>query len=144
MKKGILLCMMVAGVLLPHKVYGMTEEMLNQRTMERYEVISDEETYSYLGDFTITFYCDCEICNGKWTGLPAANGESLKDGYTIAVDPKVIPLNTWVEIDGLGEFKACDTGSAIKGKRIDVFVNDHQKALELGKKRGIKVWKIKN
>ena len=86
-----------------------------------------------LGDFTITYYCGCQKCNGKWYGMPSANGEPLKANYTIAVDPDVIPLNTWVEIEGIGKRKACDTGSAIKGKRIDVYLEDHDECYRKGK-----------
>lgn len=96
---------------------------------DKWNIIS---TYDYLGEFTVTYYCDCEICNGSWTGMPAANGEELQENYTIAVDPKVIPLNSWVEIDGK-MYKACDTGSAIKGYDIDIFVNDHDLCYEKGK-----------
>lgn len=101
-----------------------------------------KEEQAYLGEFTITYYCGCRKCNGRWYGYPAKNGEPLKEGYTIAVDPKVIPLNSWVYIEGIGDFKACDTGSAIKGNKIDVFVNDHNKCLKLGKKTNVKVWKL--
>src|SRR6185312_15520406 len=41
---------------------------------------------------------------------------------TVAVDPRVIPLGSTVYIQGLGVFKAEDTGGAIIGDRVDVFV----------------------
>ena len=47
---------------------------------------------------------------------------------TIAVDPSVIPIGSRVYIEGLGYFVAQDTGSAIKGRRIDVFMNDLEEA----------------
>ena len=40
----------------------------------------------------------------------------------VAVDPTVIPLGTRMTIPGYGEAVAADTGSAIKGLRIDVWV----------------------
>ncbi len=40
----------------------------------------------------------------------------------VAVDPTVIPLGTTMTIPGYGEGVAADTGSAIKGLRIDVWV----------------------
>ncbi len=42
----------------------------------------------------------------------------------VAVDPKVIPLRTRVYVPGFGYGFAADTGSAIKGKRIDLGVNN--------------------
>ena len=44
-----------------------------------------------------------------------------KVGRTIAVDPDVIPLGSVVLIDGK-EYIAEDTGGAIKGNIIDMFV----------------------
>jgi 3D (Asp-Asp-Asp) domain-containing protein len=40
----------------------------------------------------------------------------------VAVDPTVIPLGTTMTIPGYGEGVAADTGSAIKGLRIDLWV----------------------
>ena len=85
-----------------------------------------------LGEFRLTAYCPCEICCGKWAqyGL-TASGTVPEEGRTIAVDKQVIPLGETLTIDGV-EYIAEDTGSAIKGKRIDIFFDDHQTALEFG------------
>lgn len=50
---------------------------------------------------------------------------------TIAVDPKVIPYGSKVKIDGK-EYIAEDCGGAIKGNRIDIFVDNHDNTLEQG------------
>ncbi|MBC7257254.1 MAG: 3D domain-containing protein, partial [Chloroflexi bacterium] len=42
----------------------------------------------------------------------------------IAVDPKVIPLYTSLYVPGYGLGVAADTGSAIKGRHIDLCYND--------------------
>jgi 3D (Asp-Asp-Asp) domain-containing protein/peptidoglycan hydrolase CwlO-like protein len=49
------------------------------------------------------------------TGIPTGPG-------IVAVDPTVIPLGTRMTIPGYGEAVAADTGGAIKGLRIDVWV----------------------
>lgn len=95
-----------------------------------------------LGEFRLTAYCSCELCCGKWAlNRPidengdeivyGAIGERLKEGYSIAVDPKVIPYRTEVIING-HTYKAQDCGGAIKGNRIDVYFEDHQAALSFG------------
>lgn len=53
-------------------------------------------------------------------GGHCANGKKVGVGR-IAVDPRVIPLGTWVYVDGYGLAQACDTGGAIKGKKIDLY-----------------------
>ncbi|KXY68830.1 cell wall-binding protein EntB [Bacillus cereus group sp. Bcc02] len=51
----------------------------------------------------------------------------------IAVDPKVIPLGSKVWVEGYGEAIAGDTGSAIKGNRIDVLMGSKSKAMDWGR-----------
>lgn len=52
-------------------------------------------------------------------------GFAMRSGI-VAVDPRVIPLRTNVYVDGYGSGYACDTGSAIKGKRIDLGYADSE------------------
>lgn len=92
------------------------------------------------GEFKLTYYCPCRKCNGKWTGQPTASGAELEPGVTIAVDKKVIPLGTKVRI-GEHEFIAQDTGSGIKGHRIDILLDDHEACRQAGvQKSEVYVW----
>lgn len=84
-----------------------------------------------LGEFKLTAYCPCEKCNGKWVGQLTASGTELTVGRTIAVDPDVIPLGSIVDINGF-RYVAEDTGSAIKGNRIDILFPSHKEALDFG------------
>jgi len=49
---------------------------------------------------------------------------------TIAADPKVIPLGSVIYVPGYGRGIVEDIGSAIKGKRIDLFMGEGEKALK--------------
>lgn len=121
--------------------YGKLVAQVDAEEQERsaqaaaYEAI---EGYEYIGECTITYYC-CEayehIC-GTGTGL-TATGIPVAPGM-VAVDPDVIPLGSTVIIDGQ-EYLAADTGGAIKGNRIDIAVETHQEAIELGTKTA-EVW----
>lgn len=85
-----------------------------------------------LGRFKITHYC-CEkyphICNA---GAPykTATGTTPHVGGC-AVDKRVIPLGSYVKINGV-VYHAEDTGGAIKGNRIDLVVATHNEALSKG------------
>lgn len=65
------------------------------------------------------------------TGNRTATGVMPERGV-IAVDPRVIPLGTRVYVDGYGYGRALDVGSAIKGKRIDVFFPSESEARRWG------------
>jgi 3D (Asp-Asp-Asp) domain-containing protein len=101
-------------------------------------------TPTSLGVFTITAYCDCVKCNGKWTGYKLNTRTQAGHpypvvGYTVSVDPRVIPLGSVVILEGLGARFAQDTGGAIKGNKIDLFMNSHEEALIFGVKK-LEVW----
>ena len=78
------------------------------------------------------YTASCEGCSGT-----TATGVDLKanpDAKVIAVDPKVIPLGSKVYVEGYGVATAADTGGAIKGNRIDVFISTEHEALKWGNK----------
>ena len=97
------------------------------------EIPEELVSYMCLGNFEITHYCACTKCCGKNAQGITASGKRVEENKTIAVDPKVIPLGTKVYING-HEYEAQDTGSAIKGNKIDIYVADHEEALKLGVK----------
>ncbi|WP_408895251.1 G5 domain-containing protein [Paenibacillus taichungensis] len=83
---------------------------------------------------------------GKDTGHPqygiTASGATVEEGRTIAVDPSVIPMGWWVYIEGIGYRKAEDTGSAVKGKIIDIFIEDLDSAIVFGRQKNKTVYVI--
>ena len=81
------------------------------------------------GTFKITFYCSCSKCCGKSNGI-TASGTKVKEGRTVAVSRSKIKLGSKLFIEGFGNFIAEDTG--VSGNKIDVFVNSHAKAYQLG------------
>ncbi len=79
----------------------------------------------------VTAYCPCPLCCGKGDGI-TSSGQRARPHHTIAVDPSVIPLGATVYLEGLGIFIAEDTGGAIRGNRIDLFMSGHHQALSFG------------
>lgn len=70
-----------------------------------------------------------ELSDTTYTGINLNENPNV-----IAVDPSVIPLGSTVYVPGYGTFIAGDTGSAIKGHRIDVHMTDLNAALQFGRK----------
>lgn len=85
--------------------------------------------------FTVSataYTADCSGCTGI-----TSTGFDLKknpDAKVIAVDPSVIPLGSIVEVEGYGVAVARDTGGAIQGNKIDVFVPTKSQAQSWGRK----------
>ncbi|HSI68303.1 MAG TPA: LysM peptidoglycan-binding domain-containing protein [Planococcus sp. (in: firmicutes)] len=74
----------------------------------------------------------CTGCSGiTRTGIDLRSNPNQK---VIAVDPNVIPLGSKVWVEGYGEAIAGDTGGAIKGNKIDVFIPSKDAALSWGRK----------
>lgn len=65
------------------------------------------------------------------TNNTTATGKEIKQGM-VAVDPKVIPLGTRIEIKDMGIYVAEDTGGKIKGNRIDIYFNSKEEARNFG------------
>ena len=56
--------------------------------------------------------------------IPGSDGTPLVGGQTVARDKKVIGKNVHVTLDQFGEVLANDTGSAIKGYRLDLYMGE--------------------
>lgn len=92
--------------------------------------------YHSLGVFKITAYCKCKKCCGRWAKYHTTTGGVNVYHWkpVVAVDPKLIRLNTPLYIDGIGPRLASDTGPKIKGHKIDLLVVGHQRAVRFGNK----------
>lgn len=108
----------------------------HQEPPELIKFYPDSDYMTFLDQFSVTYYCPCKQCCGTYAvGRPKINGKYVvgtasgnwaQEGVTVAVDPSVIPLGTKLYIEGIGVRVAQDTG--VKGKAIDVYFNDHNKA----------------
>ena len=104
----------------------------------------------YVGAFYVTFYSNTVEQCGNDLGITASGKMVTEDPtcWTVAVDPKVIPLGTKLKIDLEGYenvvFEATDTGSAIKNYDIDVFVASESLSKSLNPISGVDVWIIKD
>ncbi|MBP7583240.1 MAG: 3D domain-containing protein [Spirochaetes bacterium] len=100
----------------------------------------------------ITAYCPGSCCNSAtvsengitrsvdWSGRIAAGDftmeELLAKGIGVAaVDPAVIPYGSIIEYGG-SWYIALDTGSAIRGNRIDLLLPEHAETVSFGRRNG--------
>lgn len=94
-------------------------------------------------DVKVSHYCCCVKCCGKIDGI-TYSGVKATPGVTVAVDTSIIPLGSDVLVDYgdgvLHYMRADDTGSAIKGKHIDVCVESHEEAVQAGVKTATVWW----
>lgn len=73
-----------------------------------------------------------------YTGYRTATGHNPEVGM-VAVDPSVIPLGTNLYIEGYGYANAADTGGAIKGDKVDLFMEEYSQCMGWGR-RTVKVY----
>lgn len=100
----------------------------------------------YVGEFYITMYAATVEQCGNDLGITASGRKVTDDPtcHTVAVDPKVIPLGSYLIIEGYEGiiFRADDTGSAINGYDIDIFTTSESESKTFNNQSGVKVWII--
>ncbi len=80
-------------------------------------------TVEHIGKFSAT----CYVLKGRTrTGTRTHRG-------SVAVDPRVIKLGTPLYVEGYGYGWAEDTGSAIQGRRIDVWMDSYNDCIRWGR-----------
>lgn len=79
--------------------------------------------------YKITAYCSCAKCCGKTNGITAM-GTKATAGRTVAASSK-FAFGTKLNING-HIYTVEDRGGAIKGNKIDLYVNSHAEALAWG------------
>ncbi len=90
----------------------------------------DGATFYYTDQFIV------ETTAYTWTGYRTATGTVPKVG-TIAVDPSVIPLGTKVYIVGYGFATAEDTGGAVKGNIVDLYMDTEDECIQWGRRDAV-------
>jgi 3D (Asp-Asp-Asp) domain-containing protein len=88
------------------------------------------ETTAYEGSF--------RSC-GYWSRYHlTASGKRVRVGY-IAADTRILPFHTKVYIEGIGVRVVEDRGGAIKGRKLDIYMNTVHQCLKWGRRK-VKVY----
>ena len=85
---------------------------------------------------------------GSTSGITASGRKCTEDPtcHTVAVDPSVIPLGTYLMIEGYEGiiFRADDTGSAINGYDIDIYTDSEAESKKFNNQSNVKVWIVED
>lgn len=77
--------------------------------------------------------CSATAYSGGWGTSSGRKPQRVEGGLsTIAVDPSFIPMGSKVYVEGYGYAVAADTGTAIKGNKIDLYFNSYQESCDWG------------
>ena len=102
-------------------------------TTSRAEAAADSgNSSSKVKIYKVTAYCSCSKCCGSHANGYTASGTKATAGRTIAA-PSNFAFGTKLIINGK-EYVVEDRGGAIKGNRIDMYVDSHAQALAWGVK----------
>ena len=96
-------------------------------------------------NYTLTGYCPCKKCCGKWSNPSnptTSSGTRATAGRTIAADTDIYPYGTEIVING-HTYTVEDTGSAINGYHFDIYFNTHDEARAFGKQTTYNVRVVK-
>lgn len=140
-KTAFILFCFTFGLLFSQKTVSETEFAvyappgIKRETKETETTVSAPEKSYFETEATLTAYCPCEKCSEGY-GRNTATGKTAKANRTAAVDPKVIPYGTKIEIDGK-TYVAEDCGGAVKGYTIDIFFDTHEETERFGRQKKI-------
>lgn len=113
-------------VYIPSKVYARGKpKKIKKKTIK--------QEYESLGTYTLTAYCSCSKCCGKYASGKTASGVKATANHTVAAD-KSIPFKTKLVINGI-IYEVEDRGSGVRGKHIDIFFDNHSEAVKFGKQK---------
>lgn len=111
-------------------------QLANAGKDKEYVAVSRSNNQTATKTFYVTataYTAYCAGCSGiTATGLNLRANPAMK---VIAVDPRVIPLGSKVWVEGYGNAIAGDTGGAIKGNKVDLFMASESSARQWGRKK---------
>ncbi|SEN47086.1 3D (Asp-Asp-Asp) domain-containing protein [Paenibacillus sophorae] len=125
-------------------VNKLKTESETKKTAEK--IINKKKNNDNWTTYRITAYDSGVQSTGKSPGDKGyritKSGEKVKEGRTVSADLNILPIGTVIEIESVGIRTITDSGSAIRGRRLDLYIESHKEALNFGV-RNLKVRIIK-
>jgi len=133
---GVAVCFLLAVAIPEPEIHahacGLAEAALSLSPPERPAPIISRQIA-----MTVTAYCPCAKCCGRWAdGFTASGKPVTANGGKFCAADRSIPFGTMISIPGYNGGKpvpVLDRGGAIKGNRIDVYYDSHSEALRWGR-----------
>jgi 3D (Asp-Asp-Asp) domain-containing protein len=108
--------------------------MLDSRYAARFAVVQDPSAAPVPGarlPFAVTAYCK---------GMTTTAGVPVQSGVA-AADPELLPVGSVLQIDGVpprygGIYTVMDTGPAVQGRQLDIYMWSCNEALQFGRQIG--------
>jgi len=82
----------------------------------------------------VTSFSATAYCKGTVTAAGTAPAEGM-----VAADPAILPLGSKIRLTGLngrydGDYVVQDTGPAVRGRHIDLYIRDCHEAVKFGRR----------
>lgn len=124
----------IVGLAVQEEQGRMIAQLMDAQTVVTEDPLPIELRGESLGEFEVTYYdLNCSTCQ---TDETCANGEDGIPYVTLAAPPE-IPFGTRLKLiypDGSYRIGVVmDRGGAIQGNRLDILVDTHESALQLGR-----------
>ncbi len=113
-----------------NKIIQVRSKTVSSRSVTTTRTESTAQSSGSVKVYKVTAYCSCRKCCGSHANGYTASGTRATAGRTVAA-PSNLPYGTKLNINGR-TYVVEDRGGAIKGNRIDVYVNSHSEALAWG------------
>ena len=119
------------------QLHAAQEQIRREQEAAKHRTTSATKTNESSPTNGVELYVSATAYSPEESGAITYLGYNIRKNPTmklIAVDPNVIPLGKKVWVEGYGVAIAGDTGSAIKGHKIDVLVPNRATAISWGRK----------
>ena len=103
----------------------------SSNSKENISYLPTNSSGSYLSTYSMTATA---YTGGTYTAMGLKPVRDPNGLSSVAVDPNVIPLGSKVYVEGYGYAIASDTGGAIKGNKIDLYMNSVQDCFAFGRR----------
>ncbi len=115
-------------------IASANNQIINIQSSNSKENISYLPTNSSGGYISTYSMTATAYTGGTYTAMGLKPVRDPNGLSSVAVDPNVIPLGSKVYVEGYGYAIASDTGGAIKGNKIDLYMNSVQDCFAFGRR----------